>query len=968
MTIRRFLPVTAAAFLLAWGISALAAPLPGPSAQKPAAAAVSPASTAPAAPAIKTPWTAEDILLAESASGWEISPDGRWAVWVRSAMDKEKAGRVSNLALTDLATGREIPLTRGTDGNDGPRWSPDGRSIAFLSTRPLPKPNPDASRSQLWRIDPFGGEPEPLTSFVRGVRRFAWTASGAIVFSAQEDPSLVEQDRKKDKDTTIVVDDVDHEPPVRLFRIDLPARKTVRLTGNADFIQAWDVTPDGKTAVAVHGQYLSYEWDQRIRPKLMRWNLETGEGREICAADRLAPTDVVASRDGAGFYLAAPYSTHPQFLTASVLLLHYYDLASDRRLAVDLSWEWGLAGSVAALPDGFAALLADGIRLRPARYVRKGDAWSRRDLEGPHVRNTFNFAVSRDGRTVAYEYSTASTPPQWFRASLDGARLGEPLRLTKLNPGFAAKTPARTEILTWTGALGEAVDGLLYYPRDYTEGVRYPLLTAPHGGPAGADMDQWDESWSYAHQLIAQRGAFILKPNYHGSSNYGLKFVESIAAGKYYEYPVEDIQKGVDLVVSRGLADPARIGTFGWSNGSILSIQLSVTDPDRYKVVAAGAGDVEWVSDWANVDFGQAFDTYYFGKSPLQDPQLYMSLSPLYKLDRVKAPTLIFFGTEDRNVPTSQGWTHYRALYHLGKVPVRFVLFPGEPHGLREFAHQKRKLDEEGAWLDRYLFKGETAANEALKKDSPLGQALRRRSVAMAGLRYGILRGTKPGVDAAEAGSAAAGAAAAREILVPEVVKRGALEIGRFEVTRAQFASFDPSVPVPPGAENKPATGIAFERARAYADWLSRATGETWRLPNEDEVASLLEPAAGENTLDWWAGYAANPDDAGRLRAKIAELGGDAPLLKDVGSFPGTGKDEEELVFDLGGNAAEWVVAKGGAGKALGGSADRPADSKATAAPSPAYTGFRLVRGAPAPAASTVAAPAAKSAPPARKR
>ncbi len=133
----------------------------------------------------------------------------------------------------------------------------------------------------------------------------------------------------------------------------------------------------------------------------------------------------------------------------------------------------------------------------------------------------------------------------------------------------------------------------------------------------------------------------------------------------------------------------------GWSNGSILSIAVSIANPDRYKVVSAGAGDVEFISDWANVDFGHAFDTYYFGKSPLEDPALYVRMSPLFKMDRVKAPTIIFFGTEDRNVPTSQGWTHYRALYHLGKVPVKFLLFPGEAHGPRQYAHQLRKVEEE---------------------------------------------------------------------------------------------------------------------------------------------------------------------------------------------------------------------------------------------------------------------------------
>lgn len=871
-------------------------------------------------------WTAEDILLAETASGWEISPDGTWAVWTRSRMDKDKNGRVANLYLTNLSTKKEIALTRGPDVNAGAKWSPNGQAVLFLSTKPLPKPNPDLSRSQLWQMSPFGGEPFPVTDLVRGVQDFEWVDDDTVVFSAQEDPAFYEQEIKRRKDTTRVVDDVLHEPPVRLFRLALKDRKITRLTDNTDFIQAWAITPDGRKALTVHGQYLSFEWDHKILPKSFLYDLGTGERREILAGKRLIPAAIRPARDGRGFYFAVPYSSDPRFFTASVTLLYYYDLAAEREVPVDLGWANGLGGDLEPTPDGFIALLADGVRLRPASYVKTAGAWKRTDLAGEHVANLFGFAVSRDAKVLVYDHSTASRPNQWFRASLAGGKLGAPVQLTDLNPGFKDKAIARTEIVRWTGALGEEIEGLLYYPHNYEAGKKYPLLTAPHGGPAGADVDMWDESWAYAHQLLNQRGAFILKPNYHGSTNYGLKFVESICCGHYYDYPIEDIEKGVDALVARGLADPDRIGTFGWSNGSILSIAVSIANPGRYKIVSAGAGDVEFISDWANVDFGQSFDSYYLGKSPLEDPELYLRISPLFQMDKVKAPTIIFFGTEDRNVPTSQGWTHYRALYHLDQVPVKFLLFPGEPHSLQEYAHQQRKLDEDMAWFDRWFFKTEKAANEALKPDSPLGQAVRRTAIARVGGRYGV-----------EAGPA--------RTLVPEAVKRGDLDVARFEVTRAQYAAFDPKRPPAPGQENFPATGVTFDEARAYAVWLSKLTGAAWRLPTEEEAAKLAEGAGGQNTLDYWAGYAPNPDDALRLAAKIKEVGGPAALLKEAGSFAGAGKDGEELVFDLGGNAAEWAIAKDGTGRAAGGSADQPADPKSRPAPSPECTGFRVVRG-----------------------
>jgi formylglycine-generating enzyme required for sulfatase activity len=143
---------------------------------------------------------------------------------------------------------------------------------------------------------------------------------------------------------------------------------------------------------------------------------------------------------------------------------------------------------------------------------------------------------------------------------------------------------------------------------------------------------------------------------------------------------------------------------------------------------------------------------------------------------------------------------------------------------------------------------------------------------------------------------------------------------------------------------------VTAEDAKTFAACLSKRTGEKWRVPYEDEVKSLYEKRDGENTLDYWAGYAPNPEDAAKLREAAKKLNGTAPLLKEVGSFHGQGKDDEEPIYDLGGNAAEWVLTRDGKGKVIGGSADCPADTRSTCTPAPEYIGFRVVRGEPKPA------------------
>jgi dipeptidyl aminopeptidase/acylaminoacyl peptidase len=880
------------------------------------------------------PWKPEDFIYTEFAGSVRISRDAKWAVWVKSTVDKEKDGRVSNLVLSSLTDSTEIELTRGGDHNGSPVWSPNGEHIAFLSDRKRPNSKGEAAGTQIWLINPHGGEPWSLTEFARSPRRVDWLDNDTLIFSAQEDASLFEQEAKKKKDDSEVVDDETHEPPVRLYKLNLKDKKVTRLTTNTDWIQGWAISHDGKYAVASHGKSLRYAFDQKVPPVVVLHNLSEGTEKIIFTEGRVRPRGFEWAKDNSGFYAAAPFSSDARFLTASIELLYFYDVNAGKSAQIPLDWENGIGSDLAATPDGFLVGLAGGARFQMAHYTREksGDSWTwkRHNMEGDHARNLEGFEVSEDGKTIVYSHSTASKLSQQYRAQIDGDKIVSPVQVTKLNPGLVkGRAYAKSEVIHWTGSNSEEVEGILYYPQNYEAGKKYPVITAIHGGPMGADKDLWGESWAYPIQLFTQRGAFVLRPNYHGSNDYGLKWAESICCGKYYDLETPDINAGVDYLISRGMGDPDRIGTMGWSNGSILSTSLLITYPDRYKTASVGAGDVEWFSDWANVDFGESFDAYYFGKSPWQDPDLYIKKSPVFKMDRIKAPVLIFHGNADRNVPFAQSWTYFRTLQWHGKVPVKFVVFPGEPHGPRKLTHQLRKVSEEVAWFDKYFFKTEKPLNEALKEGSPLETAFRLKNVSRSGSRYGTDSGAK-----------------GKSVLLPEVVKRGDLEVGRFEVTRAQFAEFDKTYKFEAGTENYPANGITIDQAKAYAAWLSKTTNQTWRIANKTEVASWYEKKDGENTLDYWAGYALNPEDAASLAKKAAELSGNAALLKPVGSFPGQGKEDEELIFDLGGNVAEWVLLPDGKGEAIGGSADQPADPRSLHTPNAAYLGFRVVRGA----------------------
>ncbi|MBZ5534529.1 MAG: prolyl oligopeptidase family serine peptidase [Acidobacteriia bacterium] len=911
-------------------------------------------------------WQIDDFILTEMASQFDISPDGKWAVWVKSVADKDKDGRFSNLILTSLTEKKEIELTRGKENHSSPKFSPHGQLLAFVSARPDPlakAPTPAAGSDgpvpQLWLINPFGGEPWALTSGHRAVMSFDWADDDSIVFAAQEDPTQYEASLKEKKDNSNVVDDEAHVVPVRLYKAQVKSKTVTRLTDNrGDRIQMFELSHDGTKAIAVVQRSLSYVYDERIKPATFLYDLATRTRKQLFVEEKLNPVQFRWALDGKTVYVVSRYSSDPQYLNATISRLYSYDVETGKTTEVNLNWENGLSGGgLEVTPDGFICNLANGALHKQARYSRGsgGTVWTRAWLEGDHVGHIWQMTAGRDGHSLVYAFSTASTPAQWYRATLDGSRIVSPVQITDLNPNLNKRVIARSEVVRWRGALDEEVEGILYYPHAYEAGKKYPLLLMIHGGPAGADFDSWSQSFANPVNLMAERGAFVLRPNYHGSSNYGLKWVESISGGKYYDLEVPDIEKGVDTLIARGLVDPDKLGTMGWSNGAILSIALTVST-DRYKVCSAGAGDVDWTSDWGNAHFGAAFDNYYFGKSPLEDPMLYIRKSPFFKMDRVKTPTIIFFGTVDTNVPTEQGWLHFRALQQLGKTDVKFILFPGEPHGPQKLSHQRRKLEEDLAWIDKYLFKTAKETNEALKPNSPLAVAIKKKTIKKSGAHLGEAfpvddQRTKTG----------------KSILVPEVVARGPLEIGRFEVTRAQYAAFERAYTFDAGTEDYPANNIPFEKAKAYCEWLSQTTGKTYRLPRVEELEPLASAAkSGENTLDYWAGYSVNPDDTLRLRKAISELAAEqqAPLLQRVGSFQASGNEDQELIFDVGGNVAEWAMTKEGTGKAVGGSADTPGDSKVAPElrkPSPAYIGFRVARGTPAVDLKTAAPPSGEN-------
>jgi len=884
-------------------------------------------------------WSLDDYAGVEGAYEPQISPDGKSLLWTKTTANDEAGTNVSSLMLTGLDDEFEIQLTRGSVSASSARWSPDGKKIAFLSSRPDPDAGSKRARSagdeesleQIWILDMRGGEPFALTSGTRDVSAFEWRSNDSILYIAQEEASIYEQEIEESEDTSTIVEDARNEPPVRVFEVFTEDSSVLRITKNTDWIDTISVSPDGKQMVTVHQKSLSYGWDSKTPPEVFITEIESGKQTKIFEDRRYEISKILWEPNSSAFFAAGLYGSSPTTTEATITRLYRYEVASNTLEDVDLKWGNGLsndpgyyAPTYTVVPDGFVALLANGAVNRAARYKRSGKTWRQEFLSGDNIGRMFDVVGSPTSKSLVYLVSAPDMPEQWHVAKIDDYKLKSPRQLTTLNPQFDTKRLAKAEIITWMGARDHSIEGILHYPHDYEPGKTYPLIVNIHGGPFGADYYCWNPSWYDVTNYYCQEGAFVLSPNYHGSSNYGLEFAESISNGKYYEYPVEDIEKGIDDLIAKGLVDGDRIGLKGWSNGAILTLALIAKSP-RYKAAASGAGGAEWIADWANCAFGDSFGRYYFGGNPLDNPEIYRKLAPIFDFKNVTTPTIIFHGDIDTAVPTLHGWMQFRALQFYAKTDVRFVLFPGEEHSIRQNAHKKRKVEEEAAWFAKYLFGKPEPIGETpvARPGTQLERLVHVASASNDGTRYGVM---------------------SSGILAPEMVEYSGYTISKFEITRAQFAEFRPDSSLRTDESNLPATDVTFETAQAYAKWLSEKLGEKCSLVDAGTADAIYgDPDASQNTLDYWAGYSLNPEEAARA---LAAIGGKS-LLLPVGSFPGDADPHRKssVVFDLNGNAAEWTLDEEGKGVLRGGSADLPIDAMVkNRQAAPAYRGFRVMK------------------------
>ena len=325
----------------------------------------------------------------------------------------------------------------------------------------------------------------------------------------------------------------------------------------------------------------------------------------------------------------------------------------------------------AALAGGHAHVADRGGRVPDGpehwgwRRKPSGKAWLPQGARIGWLAATDLFLAKSNGSSIGFTLESPNTPPE---AYILGANSLVPLRISNANRSLALPPLGKEEVVRWMSTNGQTIEGLLVYPLHYEKGKRCPLVVLLHGGPTGVVTQTFLGAPGHPIAELSQQGYAVLLPNVRGSQGYGFKF----RLGIYKDWggaDYQDVQAGVDHLISVGIADPGRLGIVGWSYGGYLTA-WTITQTTRFKAAAAGAvmSDVLAAEGAENIQWW--FDTDF-----QREPTLLRERSPITHVASIKTPTLILQGENDSKEQWSQSSQFYRALKSLG-IPTEMVVYP----------------------------------------------------------------------------------------------------------------------------------------------------------------------------------------------------------------------------------------------------------------------------------------------------
>ena len=643
---------------------------------------------APAAAQTRHAPTVDDVLDLVQVSSVEISPDGSRVLYTRSEVAWKDNKRVSAIWIAH-ADGTNAYRLLASDKDRNAAWSPDGQSIAFLSTRNgNDTDKTDEAGAQIWIIRTTGGEAYKLTELKTSVSRFRWAADSSRLFFLADD--IVAEDEKKkakDGDDAIYVDEGPNGQAKDAFSqiwvVTLADKAVRQLTREQQVIEDLAPSPDG-TAVAFIGRPNNIRNRQNLAEVQ---TLDVASGRVTALTKNQAPErDVEWTPDGKAVSYQAP-SDAGWDLAQEKLYVVPAAGGPARRIADAFT---GDIGAYFWAPDGRSVLFSGSSKGRGGADVLDVATGKVRAVAAGDTVLTVSSASSTRG-TAAGTISTPTTPGEAVVVDVASGRVA---KITGLNPQVATWALSQFRTVTWKSPDGLEIEGMLWLPADYTPGTKLPLLLSIHGGPAGV----WRPAFSGIDHVYTSLGWAVLEPNVRGSTSYGDALLrgnlKDIGGGDY-----QDAQAGVDLLVTQGIADPDKLAVRGWSYGGILG-GWTLTQTTRFKAASLGAMVADWASEYA-MGFNHDVRLWYIVGTPWDNAEGYRRRSSYAFVSKVTTPTLLLHGEKDDTDTIGQSMMFYQGLKDRG-VPTRFIRFPREPHGFREPRHQRLRDMAEIQWLMKY--------------------------------------------------------------------------------------------------------------------------------------------------------------------------------------------------------------------------------------------------------------------------
>ena len=651
--------------------------------------------------------TLDDLAKLQRVGGPVVSPDGDWIVYSVSQVDSKEDKSQSHLWMVKWDGSVDLQLTYGKEGASSPKFSPDGRYISFISSRPGP-----AKGDQVWIMDRRGGEAEQFTAITdQEIGGYSWSPDSKkllLTLRPKNEPDP-EEGKPPAPPKPIVIDRYHFKQDIQgyirddawsaLYLYDIATKKSEKLTTSKNVNEndsEW--SPDGKWIAFVSNQ----ESDPDRTNNTDVFVVEAKAG----SAPRKLTTWV--GPDGGQLAWSPDSKSIAYTQGAKIELLEY---SQSRAAVVTLDgkvsypankFDRAVRSPIFTSDGKLNYLVNDDRNQYPAEVELTGDGDTPIETQQGSVA-TWDSAAGH----TAVLYTNDSNPAEIY--ALENGTLR---KLTKHNdPLIAELNLVPTESIEFQSKDGTDVHGLLTKPAGFKVGSPVPMILFIHGGPNGQD----EHSFDFMRQWLATKGYAELNVNYRGSSGRGQDYAKAIAAD-WGHYEVEDLLAGVDKAVALGVADPNRLAVTGWSYGGILT-DYTVASTDRFKAAISGAGVAAPMSFYGADQYILQYDNEL--GPPWKNLQLYIKMSyPFLEIDkRIHTPMLFMGGTSDMNVPLLGGEQMYQALKSLGR-PTELVVYPGQFHGFTRPSYIRDRYERWLAWWDKYLKPAPASSTTAIRRQA----------------------------------------------------------------------------------------------------------------------------------------------------------------------------------------------------------------------------------------------------------